>query len=97
MSPSPTSEVLARAINGAMGSPQHDHGGHGPDYPGCTCDGTVGDHYSGHVLTRIKEAGYTLVPARHRIVPLDGFCAACGREIYETGDYRGGRFRHALA
>lgn len=52
--------VLARAINGAMGWPRHDHG----DSNICTCDGTVGDHYALHVLKRIEEDGYALVPAR---------------------------------
>lgn len=40
----------------------------------------------------------------HPIVPVDvavhgwsttGRCAVCGRPVYESGDYRGGRFRHA--
>ena len=53
--------ALGAAINGAMGRPAHDHGGNGPDYGGCACDGTLGNHYSGHVLRRLTEAGWKLV------------------------------------
>lgn len=31
---------------------------------------------------------------RHPIVPLDGHCAICGEKVYESNDYRGGRYRH---
>jgi hypothetical protein len=30
----------------------------------------------------------------HAIVVIDGFCAACGREVFETGDYRWQSWRH---
>ncbi len=31
----------------------------------------------------------------HPITVLDGRCAICWRPVYETADFRGGRYRHA--
>lgn len=43
---------------------------------------------------RRLEAIRAALGDKHPIVPLDGRCAICDVEVYESGDYRGGYYRH---
>jgi hypothetical protein len=58
-----TVEALRAAINNAMGGAIYNH----PGLFRCDCDGTIADHWAGHILDRIEEAGWELVqPAKLR-------------------------------
>jgi hypothetical protein len=53
----------------------------------------------------LDELRSTMKAITHSIVPRDlvgepgdrtGWCFLCGRFVWETGDWRGGRFRHEI-